>query len=311
MDIFDERGIKPMLIAKNQPPFNHPDYIFEIKFDGTRCIAYLDRTTTDLRNKRDKKLTPIIPELADLHKYVDKRCVLDGELIVMVNGEPNFYEMQRRSLMSDPFKIGLAADKCRVTFVVYDLLYLDDKLMIDLPLMERKHILEATVRENEKAAISRYVENDGIKLFTLTKEKQLEGIVAKRKDSKYKPGKRTDLWMKCKHLETSDCVICGYITKENNITSLVLGQYEGTRMVYRGHVTFLGGAKRLLEFGAKKTDTPPFTTIAKGNEEAVWLEPSLVCIVESMPTEKNSFRQPVFRGIRDDKLPQECLVEIP
>lgn len=163
----------------------------------------MDKNNTDLRNKRDKKLVPIMPELSDLHKSIKRKCILDGELIVTVDGKPDFYAMMKRSLMTNSFKINLAASQHPVSFVAYDILYLDDKLIIDLPLLERKEILKNTVTEIDRLVISRYVENEGIKLFQLTKERQLEGIVAKPKDSQYRLGKKTDIWIKCKHEDYS------------------------------------------------------------------------------------------------------------
>ena len=110
-------------------------------------------------------------------------------------------------------------------------------------------------------------------------------------------------------MASDDCVICGYIRKQNNMVSLVLGQYDDDdSLIYKGHVT-LGVSLRLLkEHKVNELPYSPFGYVPKGNEDAVWLEPKLVCIVESMPTEKENFRQPVFKGIRDDKLPIECRV---
>ena len=135
------------------------------------------------------------------------------------------------------------------------------------------------------------------------KAKSLEGIVAKRKDSLYWQGKRTKDWIKCKVMSTEDCIICGYILKANNMTSLILGQYDNDVLIYKGHVT-LG----LNQYKYKVIDYSPFGFIPEGNINAVWLAPELVCIIESMPTEKDSFRQPVFKGIRDDKLARECVI---
>lgn len=306
MDIFDQKSIKPMLIKNQVPAFDSPDYIFEIKLDGIRCIAYLDSTGTDMRNKRDKMLLPHVPELKDINKQVQWKCILDGELFILKNGKTDFYEIQRRALMSDPFKISLAAAKLPASFVAYDIIYLKDSLVTDLPLMERKRLLEDVVIENERLSVSRYVEEKGISLFELAKQQELEGIVAKKKDSKYFFDKRTPDWLKCKIMDTSDCVICGYIRKKNNMTSLVLGQYDGNKLIYRGHVT-LGVSLRILsQYGYKEIDHSPFSHVPSGNDEAVWLAPELVCIVESMPTEKDSFRQPVFKGIRDDKIAIDC-----
>ena len=152
------------------------------------------------------------------------------------------------------------------------------------------------------------VEQYGICLFDLAKQNGLEGIVAKKKESKYYFDKRTKDWVKCKVMSSDDCVIFGYIIKANNMTSLVLGQYDDNLLVYKGHVTLGVSLRFLKEYAVKELPYSPFGIIPTGNEDAIWLEPQLVCIVGSMPTEKESFRQPVFKGIRADKLPKECIV---
>ena len=98
MDLFEQKNIHPMLIGADGEPFDSPDYIYELKLDGERCIAYLDpKEETELRNKRNVKMLPKVPELGDLHKQVKKRCILDGELLIIKDGKPNFAEIQRRS----------------------------------------------------------------------------------------------------------------------------------------------------------------------------------------------------------------------
>lgn len=308
MDIFDSRNISPMLIAEMVDPFDSPDNIFEIKWDGIRCISYLD-TKTDMRNKRNKLMIPIFPELEDLHRQVKTKCILDHELLVLKSGIPDFYEVQKRALMNNPFKIKLAADRYHASIIAYDILYYKDKEITMLPLMERKKYLEDVVVENSLISVSRYVDTNGVMLFDLVKEKNLEGIVAKKKNSLYWQGKRTKDWVKCKIMSSDDCVICGYIKKENNMTSLILGQYDGDELVYRGHVTLGVSLRILYEHKYKVINNSPFGYTPDGNTNAIWLEPELVCIVESMPTEKDSFRQPVFKGIRDDKLARECQIK--
>lgn len=153
------------------------------------------------------------------------------------------------------------------------------------------------------------MENNGIALFNLVKKQELEGIVAKRKDSLYWQGKKTKDWIKCKVMSTEDCVICGYILKANNMTSLILGQYDDNVLIYKGHVT-LGVSLRIInKHKYTVINYSPFGYVPEGNKDAVWLNPELVCIVESMPTEKDSFRQPVFKGIRDDKIARNCIVK--
>jgi len=307
MDIFDNRKINPMLIAKMKDPFDSPDYIFEIKWDGIRCVSYLG-TETDIRNKRNKLMAPIFPELQNLHEQVKVKCILDHELLVLRNGMPEFYEVQKRATMTNPFKIKLSSERYPASIIAYDILYYKDKDITMLPLIERKKYLQDVVIENDIISVSRYIEDNGIMLFDLVKEKGLEGVVAKKKSSLYWQGKRSKDWIKFKVLDSDDCVICGYIIKEKSMTSLILGQYDEDVLVYKGHVT-LGVSLRILnQYNYKVIDYSPFGFVPAGNENAVWLAPELVCIVESMPTEKGGFRQPVFKGIREDKTALECQI---
>lgn len=312
MSLFDEKNIKPMLIGAEGKPFDSADFIFELKLDGERCIAYLDEHGTELRNKRNHKMLLKVPELASLHTHVNCRCILDGELIVIKDGKPDFFEIQRRSLMSNPLKIELAARQHPACFTAYDILYHVDHPVIDLPLMERKKLLASVIKkESHLFAQSRYIEEKGIAFYELVEKQSLEGIVAKRKDSKYYFDKRTKDWIKIKYLQDDDFVVCGYIIKENNVTSIVLGQYRGGSLVYRGHVTLGVSSADFQEIARqKKLELPPFEASA-GNENAVWVEPVLVCTVKyMMKTPNGGMRQPVFKGLRRDKGPEECVEEV-
>jgi len=187
MDIFESKNIKPMLISEMTEPFNNPDWIYELKLDGIRCVAYLDRHTmeTELRNKRNLRLLPKVPELTDICLNIKERCILDGELVILKNGVPDFFELQRRVLTSNSFKIQISSDKYPASFVAYDILYLKDRELIDLPLLERKAILSDTVIETPRLAVSRYIPEKGIELFEVAKSKNLEGVIAKKNDSRY------------------------------------------------------------------------------------------------------------------------------
>lgn len=310
MDIFEKKDIKPMLIGQSGEAFNSPDYFYELKLDGIRCIAYLDKTGTELRNKRNLRVTPIYPELIDIFKQAKKRCILDGEVIVAIDGIPNFEEIQRRALMSNKFKIKLASSKNPVSFVAYDILYLGDKEITNLPLIERKRFLEDNICENKRLSVSRFIEEKGIELYSLTVQENLEGIVAKRKDSKYYFDKKTKDWIKIKNLQDDDFIVCGYILKGKGLVSIVLGQYDmKDNLIYKGHVT-MGIAKEDFNTikNTKTIDYPDFNP-PKGNESAIWIEPNLVCKVAFMSkNEKGGLRQPVFRGLRNDKLSYECKV---
>lgn len=305
MDLFEEKNIKPMLISEMTEPFNDPDWIYELKLDGIRCIAYLDKDT-ELRNKRNDRLLFKVPELIDICHQVKERCILDGELVILKNGVPDFYELQKRALTTNQFKIQLSSGKFPASFVAYDILYRKDKQLMDLPLLERKGILSDTVIEHPKLAVSRYIPEKGIELFAIAKQQGLEGVVAKKSTSKYFLDKRTKDWIKFKFLADQDFVVCGYIVKEKGITSIILGQYSGAELIYQGHVTFgvkYGDLKKL-----ETMSSSPFTTTPPGNENSVWLKPELVCVVQYMPNDKGTLRQPVFKGFRDDKEAKDCQV---
>jgi DNA ligase D-like protein (predicted ligase) len=305
MDLFEEKNIKPMLISEMTDPFNDPAWIYELKLDGIRCIAYLDQNT-ELRNKRNDRLLPKVPELDGIHQFSKERCILDGELVILKNGVPDFFELQKRALTSNSFKIKLSSENFPACFVAYDILYRKGSELTSLPLLERKAILADTVKEDPRLAVSRYIPEKGIELFSIAKQQQLEGVIAKKADSRYYFDKRTKDWIKFKFLADQDFVVCGYIVKEKGVTSVVLGQYDGDKLTYQGHVTFgvkYGDLKKL-----ETIEESPFLVTPSGNENAVWLKPELVCVVQYMPNDKGALRQPVFKGFRDDKEPRECIV---
>lgn len=309
-DLFETKEIKPMLIGAEEDAFDSKDYLYELKLDGERCVAYLDPIEgTELRNKRNVKMLPKVPELSDIHKHIKCRCILDGELAVIKDGKPDFSEIQRRSLMSNPLKIELAAKTSPACFTAFDILYYQDHATNLLPLIERKRLLDEVIAsESGRFAKSRYIEEKGIAFYTLAEQQDLEGIVAKRKDSLYFFDKRTKDWIKCKNLKDEDFVVCGYIPKENGMTSIVLGQYQNGKLIYQGHVTLgVGGEnfRRIKEL--PKRSQPPFS-VPDGNADARWVEPSLVCTVKyMMRTANGGMRQPVFKGLREDKEPKECI----
>lgn len=305
MDVFDYKDIHPMLIAEQVEPFDDPESIFELKLDGIRCIAYCDTNSVDLRNKRDMKLLPRFPELTKLFMGCKQKCILDGELNVLVNDKTDFYEVQKRTLLTDPFKIQLSCSKLPANFVAYDILYHKNQEIVNLPLMDRKSILHEVITENNILSISRFIENDGISLFNLAKQYGMEGVVGKKKNSLYWFGKRTKEWKKIKVMSDKEFVVVGYIPKPNNMTSLVLALYnEENQLVITNHVT-LGVSLANLRVHGMTITACPFLSVPKGHENAVWISP-MVCTVEFMPSEKEGLRQAVFKGIRDDKIPEEC-----
>jgi DNA ligase D-like protein (predicted ligase) len=307
-DLFDDKNINPMLIAEQREPFNSKEFIYEMKFDGIRCIAYMS-DSTDIRTKRDVNIISKFPELVSLHEQVSHKCILDGELVVLKDGVPDFYEIQRRILMTDTFKIQLASSKLPASLIVYDILYYKDKDVLSMPLMDRKELLCSIVKENNRLILSRHIEEHGIQLFEAVREKKLEGIVAKKKDSRYEVGKRSKSWVKCKVLNEIDAVVCGYIRKKDGITSIIIGQYNGTKLMYKAHVSLGAGMRHLRKYGYEQISEPPFGYSPSGHENAVWIKPDIVCTIEYMPDERANMRLAVFKCIRDDKSPYECQVE--
>ncbi len=295
MDLFIEKNISPMLITQMQEPFDDPDWIYELKLDGCRCIAYLEQDRVILRNKRNMELLPRFPELQNIHKQVRDSCVLDGELVVMANGVPDFYELQKRTLLTNRTRIELEAKRLPASFVVYDCLQAGSRVLLEVPLLERKQILQELVCENERIAVSRYIPEKGTELFRLTVEKQLEGVVAKKGNSYYYQGKRTKNWIKFKRMADKDFVICGY--EPGKAVSLVLGEYQDDELIYAGMVTW-GVRREVIQVLTK--GNCPFRQMIVSDKNIVWCKPEKVCIVEYMPNTLDALRQPVFKGIRDD-----------
>lgn len=297
MDIFDARSVRPMLLTEEKEPFDSSAHIYELKLDGIRCLAYLGPNGTDLRNKENMALAPVYPELKDIHSLVNGTAILDGELVVMTGGKPDFEKLQRRSLMSDPFKIRLAADAAPVTFVAFDILYRNGKELMGMPLRDRKQLLHCAVKENERLAISRITEGKGIALYNIAQSMDLEGIVAKKTDSLYHPGKRSKDWIKIKYMQEEDFIAAGYIPKEGNMVSLVLGKQVAGGLQYQGHVTL--GVPREQVGKLNTSAYCPFGPVPPGNEGAVWFEYMPTCTVRYMKrTSKGGIRQPVFKGFR-------------
>ena len=182
LDIFESKNITPMLIGHNQKAFDSVDYIYELKLDGIRCLAYLWGNGIELRNKRNKRLNSIYPELKGIYHQAKYRCILDGELVILNGGKPDFFELQRRSLMANPVKIEFAAKKLPVCFTTFDILYYDNRQITHLPLIERKKILSENILETPNLAATRYIEADGVAFFSAAAEQKLEGGYSEEKE---------------------------------------------------------------------------------------------------------------------------------
>ena len=309
MDIFEGRAARPMLIFGDSEPFDSDDYQYELKMDGERCLAYLDKGMVELVNRRGRHPLSQFPEFADLHRQAKKRCIVDGEIIVGGGGKAEFELVKRRALTRDPRTVKRLAVEHPGTFVALDILYAGKEQITRLPLTERQRILRENIIEGGGMAVVRSVDGHGIEFFRLVREKGLEGAIAKRKDSVYRMGRRTRDWTKFKNWVESDFVICGYVPSErSSVVSLILGQYEDSgELVYKGRVV-LGANRR--EFDAVRGVRPapghPFREEPPdGCAGAIWLAPQLVCRAGFMCwTTNRRLRQPFFKELQPGKDPR-------
>ncbi len=241
-----------------------------------------------------------------IYKSVKVKCILDGEITAFTDGKPNFSIVQRRSLITSQVKIDMMAARYPVCFTAFDILYYKDRQITDLPLMERKELLNQAIIESDRLSIARYIEDNGVEFYNLVAGLELEGVVAKRKDSQYQIGKRTRDWIKFKRLLDDDFVVCGYQQSQTGL-SIILGQYRDSDLIYKGHVS--SGVSKVDHNRVLQTHKSvcPFSVVPAGSESAVWIRPDLVCTVQWMPRQNRALNQAVFKGLRDDKTPIECL----
>jgi len=305
--------LRPML-ATSSKPFNSEEHLFEVKWDGYRCLSYLEGNTTVLYSRNGIDLTAKFPELAKMHEKVNSLpAILDGEIVVFEEGKPSFAALQSRGRMNDLKTIGLTSLERPGVFVVFDVLYSGGENAMDLPLVRRKELLEESVTGNEVIAISQFVKKDGLDFYSACVAQGLEGVMAKKLDSAYLPGRRSPYWQKFRHTREADLVICGYQhgSSGRGLGSLVLGGYREGRLVYQGKVG-TGFSEReagaLLE-GLRKLEVAEETLKVPREEKrrTVFVRPLLVCAVDFLTTTNEGYlRHPVYRGICRDKTPEEC-----
>lgn len=294
MSIYENQIFIPMLLSKIKKPFNDPNYIFELKFDGIRVLLFLEPGKITIRTRRGIILNNNFPELLNIKNYVKKKVVFDGEIVTIINGKPDFEKVKKRVLIKNKSKITYYAKSFPAIFIVFDILYENEDLT-NLPLIERKKILDK-YKNKDNFIKAEYIEKYGKDLYEFVVENNLEGIVAKKIDSKYQINKRSKNWIKIKNVMDEDYYICGFKEEENNaVASLLLGKKIKNNMKFVGSVVI---GKKNPEYSLiKKTPIDKNPLIKK--EGYINIIPSLECTIEFIEkTKKGGLRQPKYKGLK-------------
>ncbi len=234
--MFKEKNIFPMLLKEIEKPFNSDNYIYELKYDGYRAIVYVSNKEVTVRSRNNKDITKLYPELQSLKKLVSKeKVVFDGEIITMDGNRPSFSKLQARSHLKNIIKIKELSLNSPVTFIAFDILYLD-KNLTNLDLITRKKVLSNY--QDTKNFVKSPIFPSGIELFKQVKKLKLEGIVAKEKESIYLPHQRVNFWLKIKNFQKGYFYVHAYIFNELKY-SLYLGEYRGNLLYFVGKISVM------------------------------------------------------------------------
>ena len=293
-------GIIPMLATLTDEPFDDKDWLYEIKYDGYRTVAYLDGDEVNIMSRKNltfnKKFYPVVEALQEL----DMQAVFDGEIVALnEEGKSEFQLLQNWQKNGEG----------ELVYYIFDILWLNGYNLMELPLLERKNILQQVLPEHPMIRYSDHVVQEGTQFFEAATSQGLEGIIAKAAESPYTPTIRTKQWLKIKSNQRQEVVICGFTEtrgSRSHFGALVLGVYEKNKLIYVGH-TGSGFTEQSLEATYKKMKTlitpkAPFDKKPKTNMPCTWVKPVLVCEVKfSEWTKDNILRQPIFMGLREDK----------
>jgi bifunctional non-homologous end joining protein LigD len=317
-------AIHPMLAESIEKPFDGAEWLFEIKWDGYRAIAFIEGGKVRLVSRNQNDLTPRYPELKDMAGLIHaKTAILDGEVVALdEEGKASFSLMQQRTGFRPGGKRAAGNAGVPVLYYAFDLLYLDGYDWRRVPLGERKGKLESVLVSGDGVRYSDHYEERGKDLFEIARQKGLEGIVAKRRASCYEE-RRSGEWLKIKIRHRLEAVIAGYTETKGSRThfgSLVLGLYDSRgRLIHVGQAGSGFNQKSLGEIAhvLKKLETKsnPFFGEVDALRKVSWVKPELVAEIEYAEwtggTTQGSgpkLRAPVFLGLRDDKDPKECLL---
>jgi bifunctional non-homologous end joining protein LigD len=306
--------IEPMLARTGPLPRDDDRWAYEIKWDGVRAIAYAAGGRLRLASRNGRDITPRYPELRELGRALAGReAVLDGEVVAFdADGRPSFQRLQGRMHLTSEHIVRRLAQSEPVAYMIFDLLWLDGHSLMDLPYTERREkLLELGLQGPTWQTPAHHV-GDGAAMLGATRAQGLEGIIAKRLDSPYSPGRRSSAWVKVKNVRRTDVVIGGWLPGEGKrggrLGALVVGYYQDGELRYAGRVgtgfdeaelNRLGG---LLEPLARETS--PFEG-RQPPRETRFAAPRLVAAVDYGEwTQARTLRHPVYKGLRDDVEPE-------
>jgi bifunctional non-homologous end joining protein LigD len=325
--------IKPMLATLIDKPFDNKEWVFEVKWDGVRAFLFLHKTKGILKivSRNGKTITHRYPEIIELVKSSSaiinckESIILDGEIVVLnKEGRPDFQSHQRRMNVDSIKDIEKLTHKMPATYYLFDILYIDGRNLQSLSFLERRknlsNVIVQTNNNTNRIRISDFVDERGIDIFQRIRSMDLEGIIAKNKYSKYIQGARSTNWLKIKNIKSQDCVVIGYTKGEGNrqgyFGSLLLGIYD----IQEKELRFAGHIGTGFDFGQlnaiyikiqqMKIEECPAKHIPYTNREPVWIRPELVAEVKfSGWTKEKIMRSPIFLRFREDKRPEECIME--
>lgn len=227
-------NFSPMLLCEVDKPFIDKDYLFEIKFDGIRALIFIDNDIK-IKSRYGLDITNLFPELKIIKNITNKKVILDGEIIIFDNDKVSFSKLQQRIHLKNKKTIEYLSKTNPVVFIAFDILY-ENKSLLDYKLIKRKEMLDKY--EDNKAMIkSKYILKNGVNLFKKIKKLDMEGIVAKRLDSKYLINERSTNWIKIKNYKSGQFYVLGYTNNEKSpVISIALGSKSGNNYTYVGNV---------------------------------------------------------------------------
>src|SRR5579871_1330803 len=312
------RSVQPMLAALAEHPPSGPDWLYEIKWDGVRALCFVENGQLCIYSRNQKRCDQQYPELSVLPRFLKAtNAILDGEIAVLdETGRARFSLIQPRIGVGDPNSVAHLARSTPVTLFLFDLLYLDGYDLRGVPLEERKRLLAEILTPADHIRLSDSFAANGDVMLEAARAHGLEGILAKRRDSKYEPRRSRD-WLKIKVNWRQEFVIGGFTHGERDyFSSLVLGLYDHGKLIHAGQVGTGFNDKSLREIFARLqpliTKKNPFSGAVKALRDVTWVKPELVAEIKFLEfTPDGLLRAPVFIALREDKDPTQCVRETP